>query len=183
MTDQTIPVDKVREIIARHRDGASHRGGMILNDLKALLPLPTLADMTEEERAACIRMQCDTAPNRSVRGFIADIYPGGCRVIERDTWEWRSCSDDMVTPRPDLPRMEWPGEAPVPPNTLAVGSAWDDADALARACEESGRDQIVVLDHAGNAYVWDEMAEWWEGSAPPLFAPYTIIHAGKKAHQ
>ena len=57
---------------------------VILHDLPDP-PRPTLADMNEEERAACIRMQCDTAPNRSVRGFIADIYPGGCRVIERDT--------------------------------------------------------------------------------------------------
>ena len=87
---------------------------VILHDLPDP-PRPTLADMNEEERAACIRMQCDTAPNRSVRGFIADVYPGGCRVIERDTWEWRSYSDDMVTPRPDLPRIGWPGtEKPAP---------------------------------------------------------------------
>lgn len=98
---------------------------------------PTLADMTDEERAACIRMQCDTGPNRSVRGFIAEVHPGGCRVIERDTWEWRSCSDDLVTPRPDLPRMEWPGDTPhtgptitftTPAPTPALPDGWRYAD-------------------------------------------------------
>ena len=120
MTDQTIPADDLRRFIARYRAAVNGQGSFLLDELEALLPAlprPTLADMTEEERAACIRMQCDTAPNRSVRGFIADIYPGGCRVIERDTWKWRSCSDDLVTPRPDLPRLTWPGEqkpTPVP---------------------------------------------------------------------
>ena len=71
----------------------------------------------------------------------------------------------------------------MPPNTLADGSEWDDADALARACEESGRDQIAVLEHDGWVYVWDGMAEWWEGSAQPDNAPFTIIHAGRKADQ
>ena len=42
MTDM-IPADAVREIIARYRDGASGRGGLILDDLKALLR-PTMAD-------------------------------------------------------------------------------------------------------------------------------------------
>lgn len=126
MTDQ-IPADKVRKIASEMRDAMRREDdgylyadfladmGDYIRDLESLLPAPsrpTLADMTEEERAACIRMQCDTAPNRSVRGFIADVYPGGCRVIERDTWAWRSCSDDLVTPRPDLPRMEWPGDTP-----------------------------------------------------------------------
>ena len=90
-------------------DRALAAARVILNDVPAPPP-PTLADMSDVERAACLRMQCDTGPNRSVRGFIAEVHPGGCRVIERDTWEWRSCSDDMVTPRPDLRRIEWPGE-------------------------------------------------------------------------
>ena len=72
---------------------------------------------------------------------------------------------------------------PVPPNTLTVGSVWHDVDALARACEESGRDQIVVSEHGGCIFVWDEMAEWWEGSAPPRYTPCTIIHSGREADQ
>ena len=123
MTDKNFTAEQ-REIIEtmfHHASVGEFLEGMshYVRDLKNLRPNPphpTLADMNEEERAACLRMQCDTAPNRSVRGFIADIYPGGCRVIERDTWEWRSCSDDMVTPRPDLPRLEWPGNKKVAPD-------------------------------------------------------------------
>lgn len=108
MTDKTPNIaDKVREILANRDLGADE---MIAEIESILPPRPTLADMTDEERAACLRMQCDTAPNRSVRGFIAEVHPGGCRVIERDTWQWLSCSDDMVTPRPDLPRLEWPAD-------------------------------------------------------------------------
>ena len=97
---------------------------------------PTLADMPDDERAGCLRMQCDTGPNRSVRGFIAEVHPGGCRVIERDTWAWLSCSDDMVTPRPDLPRMEWPGtEKPAPAPALPDG--W-------RLADHKGHGRVMV---------------------------------------
>lgn len=199
MTDQTFE-EKVQKIAAEMRDAMRREDdgypyaeflsdmGDYIKDLESLLPapsLPTLADMTEEERSACLRMQCDTAPNRSVRGFIAEVHPGGCRVIERDTWEWRSCSDDMVTPRPDLPRMEWPDDtATVPEGTLAVGSVWADAGALVEACRESGRDQIIVADKRGRVGVWDTVMRCWRVSAPHAdFAPYAIIRAGKKDDQ
>ena len=65
------------------------------------------------------------------------------------------------------------------PNTLAVGSTWDDAAALTRACDESERDQIVVLEADGYAFIWSYAANWWEGSVPPIDPPYTIIHTGK----
>ena len=71
--------------------------------------------------------------------------------------------------------------APVPPNTLAVGSKWADAAALARACDESRRDQIVALDADGYAFVWSGDAEWWEGSVSPIDPPYTILHTGLEA--
>lgn len=205
MTDQTIPADKVQAVVDWLLDEELANGGLdeeiaptlaaraqmcweVRAKLLALLR-PTLADMTDEERAACIRMQCDTGPNRSVRGFIADVYPGGCRVIERDTCKWRSCSDDLVTPRPDLPRMEWPSDKAadtpdaVPPNTLAVGSVWDDADALTLACRQSELNQIAVIDCDGDVHVWGADAEWWQTWPSYGCAPYAIIHAGKKADQ
>lgn len=140
MTDQNTLAEKVQKIAAEMRDAMRREDdgypyaeflsdmGDYIRDLEALLPpLPTLADMTLEDRAACLRMQCDTGPNRSVRGFIAAIHTGGCYVVERETWEWRSCSDDLVTPRPDLPRMEWPGtEKPAPAPALPDG--WRLAD-------------------------------------------------------
>lgn len=202
MTDQTIPADKVREIIAAmraamRRDTPGYSDWECLSDLsryvrdlEALLPappLPTLADMTPEERAACQWMQADVA-NRRVRYVIAtpDDGDGEATLIGSDgKIEWRF--PEYVTPRPDLPRMTWPGDKkpdPAPPNTLAVGSMWDDEDALYRACRESGRDQIVVIDKDGDVFVWGAVAGWWETAVPDYgFEPYTILHAGKKDDQ
>ena len=185
MTDQMIPADKVRKIIARYRDGASHQGGLILDALKDLLPTPpTLANMTDDERDECAGMQADLAQGDRV--VILDGTPdsdGLVQVLEKSLDVYSTHPDD-VTPRPDLPRMEWPGEATVPPNTLTEGSQWDDVDKLSRACDASGLDQIVVTDKDGDASVWGQNAGWWEGSTPTVgYEPFTILHAGKKADQ
>ena len=200
MTDQ-IPADKVREITAAmraamRRDTPGYSDWACLSDmaryvrdLENLLPappLPTLADVTLDERAECRWMQCDVE-GRSRRYVIANPHEndGEVTLIDSDGGiDW--VFPEYVTPRPDLPRMTWPGDKKpdaVPPGTLAVGSEWRDADALTRACEETGRDQIVVIDNSGGAYVWDEKAEWWEGSASPQYSPFTILHAGLEADQ
>ena len=204
MTDQTVPADAVRKIIARYRDAASDRGGMLLDELAALIPgRPTLAEMTEEKRDACRWMQADIkgSPRRAV---IIDPYPQ--RYTARVLWPDGEAAPELasdVTPRPDLPRLEWPAnesseklarddDAPktvalrdaVPPNTLAEGSEWDDADALTLACKQSELDQITVIDCDGDVHVWGAGAGWWEAGWPSYkFAPYTIIHAGRKADQ
>ena len=201
MTDQ-IPADQVREIIAAmraamRRDTPGYSDWECLSDLsryvrdlEAMLPappLPTLADMTEEERRACRWMQADVA-NRSVRYVIATPRDGDgeTTLIAPDgKIDWRF--PEYVTPRPDLPRMTWPGDKKpdaVPPGTLAEGSEWDNTDALARACRESGRTQITVIDRDGDVSVWDASAENWNGPHPiPKYAPYTITHTGRKADQ
>ena len=81
--------------------------------LQALLPPPpppTLADMTEAERAKCQWMQCDVEGEdaRAViihphwgDGSARVLWPGG--FFTYPDWE-------QVTPRPDLPRLEWPGD-------------------------------------------------------------------------
>lgn len=72
----------------------------------------------------------------------------------------------------------------VPEGTLTVGSVWDDADALTRACAGFWRDQIVVADKRGMVGVWDTGMQCWRVSAPHAdFAPYTVIYVGKKADQ
>ena len=101
--------------------------------LNALLPeplLPTLADMPPEERRACRRMQCDygepgRAQSRGVIGYFdhgdeqAIILTTTCGIV------WRDYAH--VTPRPDLPRLEWPGDQkPAPAPTLPEG--WRLAD-------------------------------------------------------
>ena len=188
MTDQIFYEElraTIRDAIASYLDTYTDEELRELATESLNLPSrPTLADMTDEERAACQRMQADVA-NRSVRYVIVNPYvaEGDAALTSADGGiEW--FSPDRVTPRPDLPRIEWPAAAPVPPNTLAVGSEWDDVDTMARACEESGRDQIVVTDKDGDVSVWGADAGWWETGSPDFgFEPYTIIHAGKKADQ
>lgn len=278
ISDQ-FPTDKVRKIAAAmratmHREDDTCRGTEFLDDmsghidaLEALLPAPTLADMSEEARLACEWMQCDVEGGET-RAVIINphwecasarvLWPGA--FVQEIGW-------GRVTPRPDLPRMEWPGSekpdpAPtvtftyspnglsdalpegwrpakhevhgrvmvtnptpdaggyiyfvhsddefvagfdwaaclpgeltyidqggdtpdtVPESTLAEGSEWDDADALARACRESERSHIVVVDTRGTVGVWDTGLRCWRVSAPHSdFAPYTIIHTGKTADQ
>ena len=227
MTDQ-IPADKVRAMATRFRRqmlpnitfaecAVWERAAEAVESLLPDPPLPTLADMTPEERAACQWMQADTNGGRDV--ISNPCYDQGRATILLRDGTSIPVGMEKITPRPDLPRMEWPGTgqdgeeatkvdyvsvaggrtaygpwtvarlrkkpapAPVPPNTLAVGSEWEDVDALARACRESGRDQIVVIDNSGGAYVWDEKAGWWEGSASPQYSPFTILHAGLEADQ
>ena len=201
MTDQTIPADLHPEDVEHARSYvqdfldatyAPDRTLAVARVLHALLPpppRPTLADMTGEERAECQWMQCEV---RGERRIITLVFNNGHEDLAAtldSSGHTIHCPLERVTPRPDLPRMEWPSDkkpdtsATVPESTLAVGSVWDDINALTDACEESGRDQIVVLDRTGDAYVWGGEAEWWEFSTPFRFGPFTIIHAGRKADQ
>ena len=122
MTEQTIPADQVREIVEKMHYHANHdnvRGGeeeyvrFFARQLAELLPapgLPTLADMPPRERDAFKWMQCDIK-NHSARYVIAtpcdkDNIVG---VVSPDggiDWFYPK----QVTPRPDLPRMAWPGD-------------------------------------------------------------------------
>ena len=253
-----IPADKVRAILDEWERIKEHADwddiDSLVQDVRALLPAPptpTLADMTPEEREKCKWMQADTSRWGHAVIICPDVGDGRAALL--DGWGHVDYEPhSKVTPRPDLPRMEWPGDrkpapapslpdgwrladhkkhgrvivtttpnrdgnvyftAPtdghmgygchfctpdeltyidqeadtadtVPPNTLAVGSVWDDADALTRACEETGRDQITVTDNRGIVGVWDTGLQCWRASSPNAdFAPFTIIHAGKKADQ
>ena len=253
MTDQTIPADDLRGFIARYRTAANGQGSILLDELEAMLPpppRPTLADMTPVARRECQWMQCEV--NGELR-VITLIREGNDHAVTLAPSGFTfHCPPEKVTPRPDLPRLEWPGnKKPAPalpdgwrladhedygrvivttqtpdrdgyvyvvipdagnfrgydwhfcdpadltffdqeddtsdavlPNTLAVGSEWDDVDKLSRACDASGLDQIVVTDKDGDASVWGQNAGWWEGSTPTVgYEPFTILHTGKKADQ
>ena len=183
MTDQTLD-DQLRPIldewerIKEHADWEDMDN--LVQELRALLPArPTLADMTLDEQAACQWMQCDVkgdAPAMILR--VGGLY---VHLVDKAGIPFKANHGD-VTPRPDLPRLEWPGDkkpdTSAPESTLAVGSVWSDINALTEACEESGRDQIIVSGYDGYAFIWDGMAEWWEGSTPPRAAPFTILHTG-----
>ena len=82
---------------------------VILDDLPDPPP-PTLADMLPKERAACKWMQADVA-DYNTRYVIADPHDedGETQLLADDgTIKW--IFPAYVTPRPDLPRMEWPGD-------------------------------------------------------------------------
>ena len=70
--------------------------------------LPTLADMTPDERRACQWMQADVKGYEITAGIIAKINPTDAHLIASDGETW-FLEFDTVTPRPDLPRLEWPG--------------------------------------------------------------------------
>lgn len=262
MTDQTIPADQARRARQWARDtlddvengaNVSAYARDAARTLIAMMPRPTLADMTLDEQDECTGMQADLVQGDRV--VILDGTPdsdGLVQVLEKSLDVYRAYPAE-VTPRPDLPSLEWPGDkkpapAPalpdgwrladhkvygrvivtttepdgcgdvwfvrpaadhrgfdwlfsdpaeltyidqgadtsdaVPEGTLAVGSVWDDADALARACEETGRDQIVVADKRGSVGVWDTVMQCWRVSAPHAdFAPYTVIRAGRGVDQ
>ena len=119
LPDRWIDAEKVREVIEEARllirDGEPE---IILNDLAALFPVQrrrTLADMTPEERAECQWMQCKEAHfptgGTGAQGIILASDETSSLILERNgaavTWNNR-----LVTPLPDLPRMEWPGNEP-----------------------------------------------------------------------
>ena len=135
MTDQTPAdlADKVRKLAARfrqqmepHTPAAEYAvwecAAEAVETLLSPPPRPTLADMTEEERAACQWMQADVKGYES-RVVIVNPYweEGSARVMWLHTRmvpvSWKS-----VTPRPDLPCLEWPGtEKPAPAPALPDG--------------------------------------------------------------
>lgn len=144
MTDQTIPADDLRRFITRYRAAVNDQGSILLDELEALLPpppRPTLVDMTDEERDACKWMQADVA-NHSVRYVIVDPDDGDgeAALVSADGVIFWAPSD-RVTPRPDLPRLEWPGDKKPAP---ALPDGWKLADH-----KERGR--VIVTTDTPNA--------------------------------
>ena len=88
---------------------------------------PTLADMTLDEQDECAGMQADLAQGDRV--VILDGTPDSddsVQVLEMSLGVFRPRPAD-VTPRPDLPRLEWPsGKKPAPAPALPEG--WRLAD-------------------------------------------------------
>lgn len=134
MTDQTILADNVRDLhrladkVLANTDSQHCTAIALANLVKEAapaLPLPTLADMTPSKRAECKWMQADVE-NRRVRYVIANPFDDGneAALIDPDgdiCW----IPPVRVTPRPGLPRMEWPGtEKPAP----ALPEGWRLAD-------------------------------------------------------
>lgn len=75
-------------------------------------PHPTLADMTARERVACQWMQAEVA-GRDTRYVITRPYDEDDDVVLiSDAGGVVYADPARVTPRPDLPRLEWPSDQP-----------------------------------------------------------------------
>ena len=138
MTDQNIPAGltpkdakKAREwaLHALNKPGASTTAEkaaarVILNAVPTPTP-PTLADMTDEERAACQWMLCDVEDHsrRYVIANPSDEEGDAALIAAEGEIAW--IFPEYVTPRPDLPRMAWPGTEKVAP---ALPDGWRLAD-------------------------------------------------------
>lgn len=110
-----------------------------------LPPRPTLAEMPPEERAECKWMQADVpevSPDQTC--IITRISPGGATVLDRDGVAYRWFALDSVTPRPDLPRMEWPGNKKPDP---ALPGGWRVADH-----KNNGRVIVTTPNNDGRVY-------------------------------
>ena len=126
LPDQTLD-DQVRPIVAAmidtmrdamRRDAPAYSDGSFLVDMSGYIrdlaelcapALPTLADMTDEERAACQWMQADVA-GHNTRYVITNPCDEDDDAVLLDAdgaVNW--ISPERITPRPDLPRMTWPG--------------------------------------------------------------------------
>lgn len=142
MTDKDLS-EKVREIAEKMHRHANHnnvRGTeeeyvrLFADQLEALLPAPprpTLAGMTLEEREERQWMQADV---KDVFGRWVITYPcdddGYVGVVSDSGWP-ELFPANRVTPRPDLPRLEWPGDKkpdPAPGPAPALPDGWRLAD-------------------------------------------------------
>ena len=143
MTDQTIPADDLRGFIARYRTAANGQGSILLDELEAMLPpppRPTLADMTDEERAACTGMQADEATGERVVIIDGTDRPDGrVEVLHGEIYVYYPFATN-ITPRPDLPRLKWPGTEK-PAAAPALPDGWRLADH-----REYGRVLVVRVD-------------------------------------
>lgn len=125
LPDQWVDADKVQEEADRMDRGAENamkpghnefsRGyaeamqecAEHLRDL--LTPsLPTLADMTQEEREACRWMQCMIADDTDEYCLLITVDDPCSSVLFQNSGStiW---NNDLITPLPDLPKLQWPG--------------------------------------------------------------------------
>lgn len=131
LPDTIVDGDKLREVINAQLD--SHPHGTVghyvaqelackLQDLLPAPALPTLADMSPEERLACQWRMVDTPEGEGVylkqhMSDVAVIYPSGRRAF------WKL---EEVVPLLDRPGMVWPGNEPEG-GKLTVDDMWDDS--------------------------------------------------------
>ena len=197
MTDQ-IPADEVREIIEKMHYHANHdnvRGTeeeyvrFFAIQLEGILPTPTpptLADMTPVARRACQWMQCEVRGERRIITLVLDDSDENYVVTLDSSGYISHCSLEWVTPLPDLPRMEWPGDQKAEDaNTVEVGDVIESADDPRFAALPVG---TILLDRDGEAAT-KRTRSWTGAGYEPIdsegdeFGPWKVLHIGEETDQ
>lgn len=128
MTDQIFYEElraTIRDAIASYLDTYTAEELRELATESLSLPsLPTLADMTEEERAECQWMQADIIVGHDPLLITRIERSDGTSTILDRNGRFDEVPAEDVTPRPDLPRMVWPGDQAAP----ALPGGWRLAD-------------------------------------------------------
>lgn len=117
MTDQTIPAGLTLDEARAVREWAERARAAEVQDetvadaarvLLAVLPKPpTLADMSPEERTACKWAQADAEQQGRTVILQPNASVGRALMLDPEA-NLVYAARDEVTPRPDLPRLEWP---------------------------------------------------------------------------
>ena len=145
--------------------------------------VPTMADMTEEERHECRWMQCDAGPYGR-RGLIIDTGEWDVYVADKETGAYSNYSPDLVTARPDLPRMDWEGtDQKVEDETaVKIDDMIESADDPRLAALPPGS---TLLDRDGDTVTKKDNEEWTgfghhpNESSGNTFGPWQIVYIPK----
>ena len=126
LPDQIIDAEKVREVISKVLASTLHGtvGHQVAEDYAALIgellptpPLPTLADMTPDERQSCVGMWCDNLVSTAEEPapvVLACVQGDLCWILHTGIHGERSCFPlESVAPRFDLMRSWNPDGTPV----------------------------------------------------------------------
>ena len=177
MTSININTDTLRQALNGDEEA--------IKEAQSLLPAPrTLADMAPEERAECEWMQCDH-PALEEPGVILQIWGNGCHVLSREGVVETEALNH-VTPRPDLPRMQWPGNEPEEAHVDTPEPASprpEDGPMFDPAYTYQDKDEAVWRYYAPNSvWICQDSRGWYvrADSVPPTrFGPYTRIEDAK----
>ncbi|MHC9641627.1 hypothetical protein ACQXX0_02255 [Corynebacterium diphtheriae] len=121
------------------------------------VPLPTLADMTTEEREKCMFIQAVDRGGKLC--CILYASPSGVSVFYKDGTKG-AWSLDSVTPRPDLPKLEWPSCEPEP--EFSVGKKLETLEDF-----QNTPIGTVAIDADGDIIRREDETSWWVRSDPP----------------
>ena len=148
--------------------------------------VPTMADMTEEERHECRWMQCDADPYGR-RGLIVKVKDWSVYVVDKETGVYSNYSPDLVTARPDLHRFEWSDTEKVEDeNTVEIG---DVIESAADPRIDALPDGSILIDRDGAATFKRGERDWSGAGYRPIlsegdeFGPWTVERIGQENRQ